>query len=393
VNPHNTQPAAGAINLGNWLIAPFNRVAFRHVRKVLPVVQIANDPCNVTVFETALVDQAQLTFRSSSSEAWTIERFLQGTYTDAFLILRDGRIVFEWYTPGQSPSDEHIVFSVTKSLIGSLAGILVDKGLLDPLGPVVRYVPEVGESGYSGAHVRDLLDMAVGLDLEETPLVSNSPYSRYREAVGWEEIPAGQTAIGMRTALSRLTGNGQLHGTRFSYLSPNSDLLGWICERASCIQLASLISLLIWKPMGAQSHGSITVDSYGAPRAAGGLGCTLRDMARFGECMRTGGVVSGRQVIPRDWVKDTLTQGDRSAWERGAFADWISGGCYRNQWWITNDEQGAYFAAGLYSNWIYISPAKGVVIIKPSSPPIGPADKNRFRLELEAFGSLAERVG
>jgi CubicO group peptidase (beta-lactamase class C family) len=380
------------INRSNWLRTPFNRTAFRRVREFLPVVDIDSDPDTVIPFETRLVEPAGMTVRGAGGEEWALSRFLNETFTDAFLVLHDGQIIVEWYGAGRSPSDEHIVFSVTKSLVGSLVGVLVDLGKLEPLAPVVTYVPEVRGSGYREARVRDLLDMTVGLEFAETPLVANSPFARYREAVGWEDVTESQTAAGIHAFLETIEANGDPHGSRFSYLSPNSDLLGWVCERAAGSPLAELISRFVWKPIGAGSRGSITVDHLGTPRAAGGFSCTLRDMARFGECMRNVGKVAGRQVIPQSWIQDILTNGDRGAWERGAIADWIPNGCYRSQWWVTNNEQGALFAAGLYSHWIYISPLTGVVIAKQSSPPVGPADKSRFCLELGAFASLARTV-
>jgi CubicO group peptidase (beta-lactamase class C family) len=393
VNQGNAQPVGAAVKLGNWLTAPVNRVAFRRVRDVLSVAEIENDPDNVAALESAPVDQAQLTFTGRNAEAWTIGRFLDATYTDGFLILRDGRIAFEWYASGQSAADEHIVFSVTKSLIGSLVGILVAQRLLDPQAPVVHYLPELSASGFGQARVRDLLDMTVSLDFEEAYLVPDSPFARYREATGWHEVPPGKIARGMHAFLGEIAAGQEPHGTRFDYLSPNSDLLGWVCERAGGQPLPTLISQLIWKPMGAQSPASITLDRYGAPRAAGGFGCTLRDMARFGECMRQGGTVAGRPIVPSGWVEDIQWQGDRAAWKNGTLAEWLPGACYRSQWWITNDEQGAYFALGIYGHWIYICPGRGVVIVRQASPPVGPADKDRFRFELEALGSLAQRVG
>jgi len=380
------------VSRANWLRPPYNRSAFGCVRDFLPVDAIDNDPRTVSSLEADAVPTQALSFTSEDCTIWSINRFLDETYTDALLILRDGRIAFEWYGPQQGPHGQRIIFSVTKSVVGSLTGILHGQGILDPLAPVSHYVPEIGQSGYASATVRNLLDMTVALDFDETPLVADTPYTRYREAVGWENITAGQTPLGIHGFLPTIHRTETPHGHEFRYLSPNSDLLGWVCERAAGLPLPGLISRYVWKPMGAEAAGSITLDANGAPRAAGGLSCTLRDMARFGECMRNGGRVAEHQIIPASWIEDIASGGDRSAWQRGAIGDWLPGGCYRSQWWITHDQDGAYFAAGLYSHWIYISAARKVVIVKQSSPPIGPADKQRFRFELEAFSSLAQRV-
>jgi CubicO group peptidase (beta-lactamase class C family) len=389
------QAEIGTVSLENWLTAPFNRTAFRRVREILPVAEIANDPSAISTLPVDLVAETALPVPARGGENWTLSQFLVRTYTDAFLILHEGRIAFEWYSPQQASSDEHLIFSVTKSLVGSLTGILVADDLVDPLAPVTDYVPELRGSGYDHARVRDLLDMTVSLDFAEAYLSPDSSYARYREATGWHQPRAGQPDLDMHTFLGTIAGNGGSHGRRFDYLSPNSDLLGWICERAAARPLVTLLSQHIWQPIGAQSNAFITLDRSGAARAAGGVGCTLRDMGRFGECMRMGGRVGDRQVIPEDWVKDIRTSGDKQAWTDavGDAGKWIPGGCYRSQWWITNDAQDAYFAAGIYGQWIYISPSSHVVIVKQSSWPIGPADERRFRFELDTLGSLARRVG
>jgi CubicO group peptidase (beta-lactamase class C family) len=385
--------SSSVINIANWLKAPFNRQAVRRVRDILPVSTILNDPDHVTTLAAAHVDPTRLTWKDGQGSEWNIQQFLDVTFSDGVLILQNGRVLFEWYTPDQSAKDEHIVFSVTKSVIGTLAGILLEKQILEPTAPITRYVPEVSEAGYGTARVRDLLDMTVSLDFEEAYLTPDSPFARYRESTGWHEVSGGRPTKDMHAFLGEIAGNGKPHGLRFGYLSPNSDLLGWVCERAAGIELATLISDLIWKPMGAESPASITLDRSGSARAAGGLSCTLRDMARFGECMRAEGAVAGRQVVPRSWVTDIQTQGNRDAWKIGDLAEWAPGACYRSQWYVTNDAQGAYFAAGIHGQWIYVSPLHAAVIVKQASRPVGPADMAGFRFELESLQSLAACAG
>src|SRR5919197_167579 len=147
--------------------------------------------------------------------------------------LLKGKVAFEWYGNGLTPTDPHIVFSVSKSITGILAGILVEHGQLDPDAPVVRYVPEAAGSVYGDCTVRHVLDMTVG--------------------------------------------------ATFHYVSPNSDMLGWILECAAGVPYARLVSDLIWQRIGAEADAHVTVDRVGAARAAGGICATLRDLARVGE--------------------------------------------------------------------------------------------------------------
>ena len=258
-------------------------------------------------------------FTNHDGEGWTIQRFLDASQTDALLILRNGRIAFEWYAPGRGVADQHIVFSVTKSLVGSLAGVLVEKSLLSTQASVVHYVPEMSRSGYAGASVRDLLDMTVSLDFEEAYLIPDSPYARYREATGWHEGQPGRAPSDMHHFLAEIAANGQAHGRKFSYLSPNSDLLGWVCERAGGAWLRNPSLRADLETAGRRgscfNHGR----SYRRRARSWWVSiCTLRDMARFGECMRTCGSVDGRRVIPPEWVRDILKAGDCTAFKQAA---------------------------------------------------------------------------
>jgi CubicO group peptidase (beta-lactamase class C family) len=338
------------INLANWLLNPFNRQSFSRVEDVLPVETIAHDPRATVPLECSLADYGSFAFKDRRGREWGLDRFIASTLTDALLIMRDGRVTFEWYAPGYSAQDRHIVFSVTKSVIGLLAGVLVSRGNLDPDSPVRAYVPEISGSGFDDASVRNVLDMTASLDIPEDSLNPDSLFNRYRRAVGWAEPRPNEDECDTGRFLAMIGSNRSPPGSRFEYSSPCADLLGWICARAGGERPTVLLSELVWKPLGAQRDALITLDRSGFPRAAGGLACTLRDAARIGECMRLGGQLSGKMVVPQEWVDDVRTHGDRAAWAAGSMADVVPGGCYRNQWWITNDEDGCYFASASTGN-------------------------------------------
>ncbi|TDY15580.1 hypothetical protein B0G81_8646 [Paraburkholderia sp. BL6665CI2N2] len=378
-----------AITSADWLDVPTNRIAFRKIEDVLPIAKIDNGLSSQKNFEQRLIPSEFLSFQDSTG-VFSIEKFLEDTYTDGFLILHSGKIAYEWYTPTQSNSDRHIVFSVTKSVVGSLVGVLIDQGKIDPSEFVPHYVPELRGTAFDQVRVQHLLDMTVSLDFTESYLDPSGAYARYRRSVGWSGSEIDSTHSGMHAFLTEIPLKNQPHGSCFDYLSPNSDVLGWVCERAANGSLAALLSSHIWQPLQAESSAYITVDSLGAPRAAGGFGCTLRDMARFGECMRNDGNIDGRQIIPASWIERTIQRTDSQAWKAGAMADWIPGGGYKNQWWLTNNKNNAYFAAGIYGHWIYIDPTRGVVIVKQTSRPEGPATKEMFQYELGLYGKLAE---
>src|SRR5260221_5308269 len=308
---HGLPPAAkDQVTLANWRTAPFNRWAFHHVREIVPSAGIAHDPARTTVLPVAPVDLSGLRVGTRSFDA-----FLGDTDTDAIVILHRGRLVFERYANGMAAHTPHILMSVSKSMLGLLVGILAARGVLDPDGLVTAAVPEVRDTAYAGATIRNLLDMRVGLAFDEDYTATSGTIIQYRKATNWNPLQPGETPTDLRSFYAALCERDGAHGGRFHYVSPNTDLLGWGVERAAGARVADLMSELIWRPMGAEHSAYVTVDRLGAPRCAGGVCTTARDLARVGQLL----VEAGRGVIPAAWIDDIATQGDGAAWAAGDF--------------------------------------------------------------------------
>jgi len=106
-------------------------------------------------------------------KSMTVAEMLDTTYTDGFLVLQHGQILAESYRNGLTQDEPHLVMSVSKSIMGTLAGILAGRGELDPAKLVTEYVPEMKGTVYEGATVRNLLDMSVD-DPEERAALKTS---------------------------------------------------------------------------------------------------------------------------------------------------------------------------------------------------------------------------
>jgi CubicO group peptidase (beta-lactamase class C family) len=284
---------------------------------------------------------------------------LERTYTDAFLVLHADRVAVEWYAPGVAQDDRHILFSITKSVTGLLAGVLSDEGALDLDGPVVDLVPEARGSAFGNARVRHLLDMTAAMKFEED--YSPGPdILRYRRASGW----GADGGDGLYPFLTSIAPDGP-HGVRFRYLSPAMDMLGWVCERAARTTYAQALALRLWGPMGAEADGEMTLDPFGAPRAAGGLCATLHDTARLGQLL-----IEDRGVLSDSLVEDVLFGGDTSMWATNEWAYYFPGGAYRSGWYQDRAAgSGVVIAAGIFGQMIYVDAPRRVVIVKHGSWP------------------------
>ena len=104
--------------------------------------------------------------------------------------------------------------------------------------------------------------------------------------------------------------------------------------------------------------------------------------------MRCGGVFEGRRILPESWVKDTATGGDREAWQKGDFAFLLPNGSYRNKWYQTGFEGGAYCGIGIHGQWLYVDPANEVVLVKMSSQPL-PVDDEMDKQNLAFFQAVS----
>jgi len=378
-------PAEAQVTLANWREAPFSRWSFRNVRRLLPTAGLTPGPAPRPLAEAPRALD-RLTVGDMEGRPQPLRRFLDETHSDAFVVLHRGRLIYEWYAGGMGPADSHIIFSITKSLTGALAGILVDRGLFDPEAPIESILPEVRGSAYEGATVRHLLDMSVGTGFVEDYANPTAEYLRYRESTAWNPSAAPEL-VDMRSFLTGLSRGGPAHGHAFHYVSPNSDLLGWVLERAAGRSFEAMLAEEIWQPMGATGEAYITVDRLGAPRTAGGLCVTARDLARFGELMRRRGCLADRQILPGWWVDDIRTAGDRGAWQRGEFASFLPEGGYRSQWYQLGDD-GAFCGIGIHGQWLYVDPDTETVLVKLSAHPQA-SSEGTDQMLLAAYRSVA----
>lgn len=382
------QPSA---TLANWRTEPYSRWAFQHVERLVRSETIEALPSTQALPRAALplaLDSVQF---EHAGRSWNALQALQHGATDGLLVLQRGQVVAEHYANEHSAERRHIVFSVTKSITGALAGVLVQQGVLDPQALVSDVLPLPIGSAYLDCTVRQVLDMTVDIRFVEDYLDPLGDVARYRVAMNWNPPGLVSGDTGLLDFVAALPRAGGKHGEAFHYVSPNADLLGWLLEAASGRRIPELLSEYLWHPMGAGHSAWITVDQYGASRTAGGLCCTLADMARVGELMRLGGVLNGQQVLPADWVQDIFQCGDPQAWAKGDLTTLFASGRYRAQWYAPGSDAGVLCAIGIHGQWIWIDTRRDIVIAKQSCQAI-PADDALDSLNLALFRALCASI-
>jgi len=380
------------VTLANWQDPPFNRWAFRHMRELIPCQLIPaghHRPGPLPPSALPLGDPPVARLDGSMA---TVEDVLAGTFTDAFLVVHDGQLVAERYFAGMTAGTPHLLMSVSKSILGCVAGVLADRGLLDPRAPVTAYVPEVGHSGYAGATIRDLLDMRTGVAFREAYTAPDAEVRVMERSMGWRPARP-EDPVGAYPYLATL-GHAGPHGGEFSYRSADSDMLGWACERASGTRMADLISALVWQPVRAESDAEITCDPLGSAIPDGGISAIARDLARFGQMLIDDGMSQGRVVVPATWLADVRSPGPgvREAFAQTDNEYVLPGGWYRSQFWVIPGHGGPVLVClGIHGQLIYADRAARTVVVKMSAWP--DAQNTAYLLDtLRACAAVAARL-
>jgi hypothetical protein len=376
---------------GSFYSFPRFRWTFSNSRQMGPTTTVWRGAGAVSVLpraeRTAEIDAMRFQ-PLGGGEPMTWAQSLLANYTDGIVVLHRGRIVYEKYAGVLKPHGQHIAQSVTKSFIGTLGETLVAEGALDESAPVSKYVPELKDSGFGNATVRQVLDMTTGIKYSENYADPKAEIWDHVRAGGVLPRPPGYA--GPKTFyefLQTVQPEGE-HGKAFAYKTVNSDALGWMIRRVTGKSIGEYLQDRIWSKLGAEQDAYFSVDSVGNEFAGGGLNTSLRDLARFGEMMRLDGYFNGQQIIPKAVVADIRKGGDKADFAKAGYT-LLPGGSYRGMWWILNNEHGAYAARGIHGQTIYIDPKAEMVIARYGSHPIA-ANAANDPTSLPAFMALAK---
>ncbi|MFD1194510.1 serine hydrolase domain-containing protein [Seohaeicola saemankumensis] len=265
----------------------------------------------------------------------------------ALLVLKDGEIRHEDYYRGTGPDDRRISWSVAKSYLSAMMGIVLEEGTIDSLDdPVTKYVPALAGSAYDGTTILNVLQMASGVSFDEDYLDFNSDINRMGRV-----LALGQSMNGFAAGLrDRFTEPGR----QWQYVSIDTHVIGMVIAGATGRSIPDLMQEKLIAPMGLEADPLYITDGHGTAFVLGGLNLTTRDYARFGQMFLQMGEWNGQQIVPIDWVAASTEPSAPTA--PGAEQ-------YGLQWWMApNAPDGEFYGRGIYGQYIYINRAKGIVI-------------------------------
>lgn len=383
-------PEGKTVTLANILRYPNARWGYHHLRELGPTAAVWRGGGAASALPVQLQALETLAFADGAGGSTTLDAWVKNTYTDALLVLHDGRIVYERYEAGMKPHQPHALWSMTKSLTGLLATQLIHEGRLDPDAPVSRYLPELAASAWGDATVQQTLDMTTGAAWREDFGVPGAEIFQYLLAAGLQPAPAGYAGARSLAAFLPQVRKAGEHGAGFAYKTADTEVIGWLVQRVTGQSFAELLSTRLWQPLGAQEDAFVWADPSGGQATSVGAGATLRDLGRLGEMLRLGGQYQGRRILPEAVVQELRRGADREKFKAAGQA-MRAGYSYHNHWWIPHDVDGSFEAKGLNGQHLHVNPAARLVVVKFSSHPV-PNTAFTHALDRNAFAALRQSL-
>ncbi|MCW9042437.1 MAG: beta-lactamase family protein [Pseudopelagicola sp.] len=265
----------------------------------------------------------------------------------ALVVLKDGALVHESYHLGTTPDDRRISWSVAKSYLSALFGVVMAEGHIDSLDdPVVKYAPSLKGGAYDRATIRNVLQMSSGVTFDEDYLNYDSDINRMGRV-----IALGGTMDGFAEGLAETF---TTPGAQWQYVSIDTHILGMVIRGATGRDIPSLLSEKIIAPLGYEESPYYVTDGEGVAFVLGGLNIRTRDYARFGQMFLQDGAYNGQQIVPAPWVSESTVASAKTA--PGKIG-------YGYQWWVPiGAAPGEYLGRGIYGQYIYVNKPLGVVI-------------------------------
>ena len=370
---------------------PRTRWSYSNIRRLVPTSVVPRGRAAAALPRAERADLDGITFRpTGQNDLMRWEQSLAANFTDGILVLHRGHVVYERYFGVLDAATQHLAFSVTKSFVATIAGMLVAEGVLDDRATVATYLPELKPSGFADATIAQLADMTTGVKHTEDYVDDKAGIWDLARAGNFRPRPAGYQGPGSFYEYLPTVEKDYGHGERFAYKTANTDVLAWVMRRITGKTTSALMFDYFWSKLGVEHDAYFTIDTTGVEFAGAGLNLTLRDLARFGEMMRLRGHYNGQQIVPASVIDDIRAGGDRERFADAGYTQ-LPGWSYRRMWWVSHNEHGAFAARGIHGQAVYIDPAAEMVVARFASHPQG-ANMHLDPTSLPAYHALAAHL-
>ncbi|MCC1495404.1 serine hydrolase [Alcanivorax sp. 1008] len=344
-------------NVMTRLLAPEYRLHnFRKMESVFPfrTIPASNEPFTFPSGQASLPQQ----FVHDGRMVDTFE-FMLRTQTTGLMVLHQGTNMFEQYYLEATQKDRFTSWSVAKSVVGTLTAIALKDGHIASLDDQVKqYVSELDGAAWGEVPIRDLLRMASGIQFDE---IYDEKFSDIN-MLFYRTFLLGE---GVRDVIADLPAEGP-SGESFHYISPNSQILGWVLESAVGKPVSEYAAEALWQPLGMQDEAIWNLDQGGVELAFCCLNMTLRDYSKLGQLYLQQGVWKGKQLLPEGWVQQASHRPE----------PWLAAGNgypergYGYHLWVPKNPDEEFFFNGVWGQTVWVSEKHHIVITKTSVDPL-----------------------
>jgi len=392
------------VTFANYGLQPFSRWGFRNMDATMRTAMIPRGgdlPKMEEALDPKLPDQQ---FVDANGESLSLDELLDKNDADGFLVMRDGKIIYEKYMNGLGEHKRHIWYSMTKSLVSIAFGILKEQFSIDLNASPAKYIAELAGSGFERTTIQDVLNHASAIDFKENYVDPEADFlQHYAPALGMAFIPGAQDIqpsdaeiYGIYDFLVKFINEekGLTPGETFEYNSANADVIGWLISRLSKLPLQDFIAEHIWTKIGTNHDAAIVVDRACMPVATGGMTTTLRDAALFGQLILNKGKINGNSIVSESWIDEilNLNQNDKARFSNNTLYVNEFWRYYKNMWWIFDADKEEFAAVGIHGQMIYINRSTNTVIAQFSSQAgAGQVGSLEFRSKLLAIREIGAR--
>jgi CubicO group peptidase (beta-lactamase class C family) len=291
-------------------------------------------------------------------EDLTLDDYLARNPTTGLLIARSDQILVERYQYGRTDRHRFTSWSMAKTVTAMLIGIAIDEGRIRSVDDLAAtYVPALAGTEYGRTSLRHLLQMSSGVRFNERA----SPGSTSDDVL--QLILDTYMRVGPGGVAAVAVFNDREHppGTKYSYASVETQVLGLVLARAIGRPVAEYLEQKIWQPIGAEADATWLVDNSGQEVTLCCLNAVLRDYARVGLLLAHDGNWRGRQIIPAAWVLEATTvhPDQPHLWPGTAME--TEG--YGYQTWILPGERRMFMLVGANGQRIYVDPRSKLVMV------------------------------
>jgi CubicO group peptidase (beta-lactamase class C family) len=334
----------------NWFYDERVRVgSFSHLDDILPHYTLRKPAAPRPLRKMSSAPDFEYRFEQ---QTLTLDDFLNRQRVTGFLLIKDGQVLAERYQYDRRPDHRLVSHSMAKSIVSIAVGLaLAEKKISSLDHTIARYVPELAGNPYGETTIRNMLRMASGAPFQES-------YDGKDDLAKFSRLRFTQNTV---AAFSAFATREAEQGTQFHYASNQTVALTLLLRAVTGISMSEYLTTRLWQPIGAEADATWIRMRDGTEVGSGSFNAVLRDYGRLGMLLANDGALDGRQILPKDYLRDaTDWHRQPEAFEPRKATPYFG---YGYQFWLFPGEKRRFALLGVYGQSIFVDPGLKLVMV------------------------------